>query len=311
MAEARLLEQDEAELGLRHSAGALSLARRLPQLVIAAKQVASTVMHGLHGRRRAGIGETFWQFRPFTQGESTTRIDWRRSARDDRLYIREREWESAHTVMIWADRSPSMAYVSRLAQEPKLDRAVTLALAAADLLVRGGERVGLAGLTRPMATRSIVERLAEALIAQEKVSPALARAELPPADPLPPRAQAIVIGDFLTDQQDMRLTIEAMSAHGAHGHCVMIVDPVEESFPFRGHTELLDVDSAARLRLGEAGALRADYLVRLAAHRDAIREACQSHGWSFALHHTDRPAAEALLALRMRLEGEGPRGGPR
>lgn len=311
MAEARLLERDEAELGLRHSAEALSLARRLPQLVVAAKQVASTVMHGLHGRRRAGIGETFWQFRPFAQGESTSRIDWRRSARDDRLYVREREWESAHTVMIWADRSPSMAYVSRLAQEPKLDRAVTLALAAADLLVRGGERVGLAGLTRPLATRAIVDRLAEAMMAQESATPDLARAELPPADPLPPRAQAIVIGDFLSSPHDIRVAIESMSGHGAHGHCVMIVDPVEETFPFSGHTELLDVDSPARLRLGEAGAMKADYLARLAAHRDEVRAACQSHGWSFALHHTDRPAAEALLGLRMRLEGQGLLGGAR
>ena len=86
------------------------------------------------------------------------------------------------------------------------------------------------------------------------------------------------------------------------GHVVMIADPVEETFPFIGHTEFLDVDSTARLRVGEAETFKADYISRLAAHRDSVRAACLSRGWSFALHRTDRPAAEALLTLRMRLE---------
>src|ERR1700710_436915 len=146
MATARLLGKHEGELGHRHQHGALDLARRLPQLVVAAKEVAASVQHGVHGRRRAGVGETFWQFRPFVWGESTNRIDWRRSARDDRIYVREREWGAAHTVWIWMDRSPSMAYVSTLALQPKIDRALVLGLAAADLLVRAGERVGIPGL---------------------------------------------------------------------------------------------------------------------------------------------------------------------
>eukprot|EP01037_Dinobryon_pediforme_P045288 gene45288-57683_t len=161
MTEARLLSAEGAQPGERHPLAALDLARRLPSLIVAARQVATTVMHGVHGRRRAGMGETFWQFRPFTTGESTTQIDWRRSARDDRVYVREREWEAAHTIWLWIDRSPSMAYVSALAREPKVDRALTLGFAAAYLLVRGGERVGLRGFTRPLATRTIVDRFAE------------------------------------------------------------------------------------------------------------------------------------------------------
>ena len=82
-----------------------SLAATSPPLLVAAERVASTVAQGVHGRRRAGVGETFWQFRPFVWGEPTTRIDWRRSARDDHVYVREREWEAAHTIWIWTDRS--------------------------------------------------------------------------------------------------------------------------------------------------------------------------------------------------------------
>lgn len=307
MADARLLDPHESVVGTQHRQGALELARRLPSLVVAAKDVAATVMHGVHGRRRAGVGETFWQFRPFVWGEPTSRIDWRRSARDDRIYVREREWEAAHTVWIWMDRSPSMAYVSKLALQPKLDRALTLGLAAADLLVRGGERVGAPGLTRPVAARNILDRLSEAMV-QEARRPSHIPAELPPADPLAPRAQFVWLSDFLSDPNEIRATLHAMASRGAVGHAVMISDPVEDTFPFAGHTEFLDVDSDARLRLGEARAFKADYERRLALHRDAVRDACASRGWSFALHRTDRPASEALLNLRMRLEGQ--QGGP-
>lgn len=305
MANVRLLDKGETGGEALHPLEALDLARRLPGLIVSAKEVAATVMHGVHGRRRAGMGETFWQFRPFVFGESTGRIDWRRSARDDRIYVREREWEAAHTVWVWCDRSPSMGYVSSLALQPKIDRALVLGLALADLLVRGGERVGVPGLTRPIAARDIVERLSERM-AEEAARPGHVAAELPPADALAPRTQAVIIGDFIADPQDIAQTIRGMAARGARGHLVMVADPVEESFPFTGHTEFRDVDSSARLRVGDAQSFRDDYIRRLALHRDRIRAAALSRGWSFTVHRTDRPASEALLALRMQIEaGQG------
>ncbi len=193
MSDARLLAPGERDVGLRHGRDAIDLARRLPDICVSAREVASSVMHGVHGRRRAGIGEAFWQFRPFAPGESASRIDWRRSARDDRTYVREREWEAAQTVWLWIDRSASMAFVSRLAQQAKLERALVLGLAAADLLVRGGERVGLLGLTRPIASRAVVDRLAQALV----LASGHAEDELPRPAPLPSRSRAVLIGDWL------------------------------------------------------------------------------------------------------------------
>jgi uncharacterized protein (DUF58 family) len=303
MSDVRLLDSAEQHVSAKTEGGAQTLAAKLPSLIVAAKDVAASVTHGVHGRRRAGIGETFWQFRPFVAGESTAGIDWRRSARDDRVYIREREWEAAHTVVIWIDRSPSMGFVSSLAMQAKSDRALVLGLAAADLLVRGGERVSLLGLTRPMATRSIIARFAEAMIAEENTA-GHAPAELPPNIVLPPRTQAILISDFLSDPAQLAARIRTLASRGAHGHLVMIADPVEETFPFVGHTEFLDIDSSARLRVGQAESFRRDYMNRLAAHRAAVQSAAQQRGWSFLPHRTDRPASEALLALRMRLEAD-------
>src|ERR1700757_4817333 len=133
----------------RASGEGRTLAASMPRLILEARRVAATVIHGLHGRRRAGPGENFWQYRRFVSGEPAARVDWRRSARDDFLYVREQEWEAAHTVWIWPDRSPSMAFRSPLAEESKVHRALVMAFALAEILVHGGERVGFPGLTRP------------------------------------------------------------------------------------------------------------------------------------------------------------------
>jgi len=102
------------------------LAARIPRLILEARRVASTVIHGLHGRRRAGSCEHFWQYRHFVSGEPSQNVDWRRSARDDHLYVREREWEASHTIWLWADRSPSMDFTSSLSEWSKLDRALVV-----------------------------------------------------------------------------------------------------------------------------------------------------------------------------------------
>lgn len=307
MNDGRLLPAEDRLTTLRHARDALALANRLPDLGVSAREVSASVMHGMHGRRRAGPGEAFWQFRPFTPGESTSRIDWRRSARDDRTYIREREWEAAQTIWIWIDRSPSMGFVSGLAQHSKIDRALIIGLATADLLVRGGERVGLIGLTRPTASRTIVERLVDTL----RLAGSSIDDELPPSAPLPPRSRGVLIGDFLSDAEEIGRGLRSLASNGAKGHMIAIADPVEETFPFTGHVELADVGTSARLRLGEARAMRDDYLGRLRAHRDTLTTLCRSLGWTFSIHRTDRKATEALMHLSVLIADAGalPAGG--
>src|SRR5215471_16524976 len=160
-------ESYEAESTRRAAGQGRSLAATMPRLILEARRVAATVIHGLHGRRRAGSGENFWQYRRFVSGEPAQRVDWRRSARDDHLYVREQEWEAAHTVWIWPDRSPSMLFASREARDSKLERSLIVAFALAELLVAGGERVGIPGLMHPTASRSVIDKMAQAMLHDE------------------------------------------------------------------------------------------------------------------------------------------------
>lgn len=279
---------------------AADLAAGLPRLVNRAHEIAASVAYGVHGRLRAGVGETFWQYRPFADGEAAHRIDWRRSARSDQLYVREREWEAAHDYFLWMDCSPSMAFASSLAPEDKLSRGVTLGLALADVLVRGGERVAALGLTAPISARDVIDRLARAL--HDNIADAVTD-ELPPESPIRPRARVVLISDFLEDPRALALRLRRYADAGASGALLMITDPSEESFPFSGETLFLDTDGGAPFRAGDARSLRDAYAARFEAHRDTLRAIAREAGFLFLQHHTDRPAAEAALALAMGLHG--------
>jgi len=280
------------------------LAAQMPRLILEARRVAATIIHGLHGRRRAGSGENFWQYRRFVSGEPAGRVDWRRSARDDHLYVREQEWEAAHTVWIWPDRSPSMAFSSRLAECTKLDRALVMALALAEILVEGGERVGIPGLTRPSGARNVVDKIAEAMIHDP-----VARTSLPPTFSPSPLAEVIVLSDLWSPIADVHRTIAQLSATGAHGHVIQIVDPAEETFPYAGRIEFVEPEGAGAVTAGRAEAWREDYAARVERHRAEIRLESDRLGWSFIIHRTDRPATELLLKLHEQLgagrEGTG------
>lgn len=278
------------------SGGAHSLAAQMPRLVLEARRVASTVIHGLHGRRRAGSGENFWQYRRFVSGEPAQNVDWRRSARDDHLYVREREWEASHTIWIWPDRSPSMAFASALAADTKLDRALVVAFALAEVLVQGGERVGMPGLLRPTASRNVIEKMAEAVLHDTG-----GRASLPPSFAPSPLSEIVVLSDLWAPIAEVETTVAQLSATGASGHVVQIVDPAEESFPYSGRVEFIEPEGAGSVTAGRAETWRNDYQGLIARHRDAIRAATDLRSWSFAIHRTDRPATELLLALHARM----------
>jgi uncharacterized protein (DUF58 family) len=275
-----------------------SQAALVPDLLVEARRVVNTVIAGWHGRRKRVIGENFWQFRPYVEGESVSRIDWRRSARDDHTYIRDREWEAAHTVWLWADNSPSMLFKSARASVSKESRALVLILALAELLSRSGERIAWPGLTDPFTSRNGAERVASHLMHAPD------RTARPDLGHVRRFSEVVLIGDFLDTVEETQAWLQPLAERGARAHLVEVVDPVEESFPYAGRTEFRDPESGIRLTAGRAEALREDYAGLYRARREELARWATRLGWSYTVNHTDRPASEALVRVHLALTAD-------
>jgi uncharacterized protein (DUF58 family) len=275
-------------------AEAHGLAARMPALLIEAQRVAHTVTHGTHGRRRPGPGETFWQFRHFDTNDSLSGVDWRRSASSDYLFVREREWEAAHTVWLWVDLSLSMRFRSPLSKTSKESRAVVLALALTELLSRAGERVGLLG-GLPFAGRNAGRKIAELLLNE------MAEASLPPRARLSRFSECLLLSDLLEPVDETAARLKAIASQGVRGHLVQILDPAEETLPYAGRTEFTASEGGDWMIAGRAETLRDSYRERMNRHRIDLQEVARRLGWSFVMHHTDRPPEEVVLAVHSQL----------
>jgi uncharacterized protein (DUF58 family) len=276
-----------------------TLAEALPPLLVAAERLASVVSLGVHGRRKAGAGETFWQFRRHRGEDPSTAIDWRQSAKSQHLFVREREWEAAEAVWFWRDGSANMRFRSAHSKIDKIDRATVLALALCSLLVRGGERIALLGDGRGPATGRIPLRR----IAHELSELAPADAALPPEAPIGKNAQFVWLSDFLSPLSEIESALRRLARSGLTGHLVHIVDPAEEDFPFAGRTRFESVSGALGELFGRAEAVQQPYRARFKAHGEAVSTLARRLGWSYLAHRTDKRPETALVALYADLGG--------
>ena len=277
-----------------------ALAGPLPPLLAAAEHLAASVIPGQHGRRRVGQGDEFWQYRPSHAGDEARMIDWRRSAKaDDALFVREKEWQAAQSVMLWLDMGQSMDFTSDPKLPAKADDARRLALALAVLLIRGGERVGLTNIGLPPRAGQVqllrlTAALAEGADASEYAAPEL-RA-------VPARSRAVFLSDFMGDIAPVRSALTAAADRGISGALLQVLDPIEEAFPFDGRTIFESMGGTLSHETLKAGDLRGRYLERLEIRKAELRELANATGWQYDLHHTSGSAAGALLWLYTALE---------
>ncbi len=268
-----------------------ALGHSMPALLAQAERLSSALSLGQHGRKRAGQGADFWQYRPAMPGDSARNIDWRRSAKSDAPYIREREWQASQGVTFWVDPSQSMQFQGAKTRPTKADRAAVLALSLAISLLKGGERVGVEGQGRPRAGLSQIAPMAQALTsptpAQEFGAPSL-------HDTIS-HGRAVVVSDFLGDLAPLQSALASAADKGVRGLMVQILDPVEEVFPFDGCTIFQSIGGGIAFETQEAGDLRTRYLARLAERKEDLARMARALGWHLTCHHTDTAPLPTLL----------------
>ncbi len=255
-------------------------------LLLKAERVAHAVMKGMHGRRRTGTGETFWQFRPWASGDARRDIDWRQSAKRDDVFIRQTEWEAAQTVWLWRDGSASMDF------GVKKEYAETLLLALGIVFLNGGEQAGLLGTgLAPQTGTPAIQRLFEALSTQTELAES--------ARPVAAFSHVILISDFYFPLDALRDFCASLAARHVTGTLVQVFDPAEKDLPYKGRVrfediEGLDMDAAD---IPQVEAVRAAYTQKFSAHQAALGEMARRFGWHFAAFSTGTKPEVSLTQL--------------
>ncbi|MCB1884812.1 MAG: DUF58 domain-containing protein [Geminicoccaceae bacterium] len=272
-------------------AEAEALSRALRDLPRPSGQTTASLFEGAHSQRRSGVGETFWQFRPYQPGESAGAIDWRQSARARHHLVREHEWQAARTYWFWLDASASMRFSGDAARPTKLGRGLALLLTLAMMAVDQGERVGLLGRQdRPGFGRQGIERLCLGL-------EGLDDAALPDADRLrlQPFSRVVLFSDFLLPVEAVEAGLGRLAAARTGPSAVQVLDPVERGLPFQGRVRFEGLEGEGEMLIDRAEASRASYKEVLAAHDAAVAAAFRRHGGAFVRHGTDAKTMQGLL----------------
>lgn len=250
---------------------------------------------GVHGRRRAGPGAAFWQYRPYAPGEAARMVDWRRSARGDDPIVREREWEAALTLDLWVDASRSMAYPPDGGPHAKQRVADLLGLAAAAAWVKNGERIRALGDPRKRGAVKL-SGVAAGLSRAASAARDDVEAGLPPRAAPPRHGFVLLISDFLSPPASIVERAERLAAAGARGAAIQVLHGDEAGLDFAGRVEFESMERRESHLLRHVDSGRPRYAAKLEAHRRTLAHGLDRIGWTFLSHRTDKPHAPPLIA---------------
>ncbi len=270
-------------------AEAVALAGDLGTLTTRAR-AASAAHLGSAGRRRSGSGENFWQYRRYVAEDGAQRVDWRRSAREENLFVRETELETARTFLFWVDPSPGFNWSSEAKIVQKADRALVIAMALAGALSRSGERCGaLGGGRSAVSGAKAPSRVGEDL------------RDMKPDIPFPgaPRdtAAAVIASDFYAPLEIWRERLQPLAARCKDGALLQVCDPVEVAYPFDGRVRFFRPGEDRQRLIGRAESVRDGYLSRFQKRREDLVLLAAEFGWRFVAHTTSEPARTPLGVL--------------
>lgn len=276
-----------------------------PALMARAEKAAQSVLSGEHAQRRPGAGEKFWQFREYDPSDRPQDIDWRQSAKTDRVFVRQKERQTMQTALFWCAGGAGMDYSSAQELPSKRDDAMTAALALAILMRRAGEQVGLLnGAMIPGRSDAALQLIGQDMIDRHETA-------LPPAAQIPLNAAAVLCGDFLSPPEEIETAFAPLAARAGTGIVVQVLDPAELSLPFAGRVIFEESAGTEKHHIFHVESIRAAYRNRIDSHLAAVKGLCRKYGWHWVLHTTDKPVRNTLADIWGMINSEFSTGAPR
>ena len=257
-----------------------------------AERAAASILHGEHRQRKTGGGERFWQFREYSPGDRPQDIDWRQSGKTDRVFIRQKEWQTNQSAFLWCSRAPGMDFKSAGAPLSKADSAKIITLAIGLLLTHGGEEIGLFGRPRKGRSEAALHYIATSLMEKTEAEETL------PHGAVYKNSALFLSGDFLDPPDDIAEHFKMLAAQSSSGFVIQILDPAEIDLPYDGRA-VFETPSENKQRelVNNIASIRAEYNARIAVHIKAVKNITHDCGWNYILHSTDRDIKDTLLDI--------------
>jgi len=274
---------------------------RLKDLRLTARRAIGAQGIGVHHSRSRGAGLEFAQYRAYEPGDELRQIDWKLYARSDRFFVREAERESPLTVWIVLDATASMTQRDG-ERGTRFDAARRLTACIAELALRQGDRFGLLVLhgdgVRLVSPGNGARQRDQLLLALHGLT---AGGVFPAAERLAPVWERIGAGDLVLALSDgfdeaMIALIERLAAARREVLAIQLLTAEERDFPFTGGHRFRDPETGEEL-LGDAVALRADYLQRFADAQRLLDARLDASGIRHARYYTDLPLDLPLRRL--------------
>ncbi|PKM15502.1 MAG: DUF58 domain-containing protein [Gammaproteobacteria bacterium HGW-Gammaproteobacteria-1] len=276
---------------------------RLRTLHLRMRRPTHTPGIGLQSSRNQGPGLEFAQYRAYQPGDDPRSVDWKLYARSDRHFVREAERESPLTVWLLIDASASMAQSDP--DNPALTRlaaARSIAACVLELALAQGERFGVVAvndrgidlLPAGSGTRQRDRCLRQLHALQAQGQWPDETALQPLWQHLGANALVLLLSDGF-DEAGVALA-ERLAAARRELRFIQILSVGERDFPFRGDFRFRDPETGDEV-LGNAEAMRADYLARFAEARAQLQSRLTASGIDLATLFLDQPVDTPLQQL--------------
>ncbi|MCB2076831.1 MAG: DUF58 domain-containing protein [Novosphingobium sp.] len=240
-------------LGARQLSRAESRAVRVWPNVAQARSPAlqmflKDAQYGLIARRIRGEGTEFEALSDYEPGMDRRRIDWKVSARHARLFAKEYEVERNNQLVFAFDCGQTMC--EPVDGVPRIDRAVSAALATSYVALKGGDKVALFGFAaRPEVMTPFISgthefhrlQTAAAGLDYHAQEPNFTVALATLAERLRRRSLIVVFSDF-TDPTSAELMIESIGRLVSR-HLVLFVTMLDEELEDISTAEPIDMQT--------------------------------------------------------------------
>jgi uncharacterized protein (DUF58 family) len=276
------------------------MAADIPKIKSTAIKAAMSILQGNHGQLRAGTGEKFWQYREYDIYDRPEDIDWRQSAKNDNIYIRQKEWQTVQTNMFWVQNNVSMKYRSSKELPYKNVAATTIALAIAVLMTRDHEQAGpLDGSFSCGRTSSIIDKLSESFLYKQGEGISSVSSYT-----VPKNSNIILCGDFLDPLEDIEKAISPLTEKASRIFIIQVMDPAELDLPYEGRVIFDNKKSMGRFHINNVQSIKAEYQENISNHLNELDNLCKKYGWLRTLYNTDNDMIDALLSTWVAISGD-------